>query len=224
MKPGVLATVIVLGTVSIAHAQSPTQGVFVSGTAFAAINLDTGARPVQPVSGLGSIDSGGTTAGGGGGIGTYLTPRWSVRFEFAFAGETDASSTLTSAAFTETLRVQSQIGHANVLVGYHPAPRGRVEMGYLGGVAFVHQRQHFFENITQQLPLPPGSFVPPFGLQTEAIVTNYRQAAVVGLDVAVSLSKRCAIVPGMRALAFSGTLVCSQASPCESRSEPAAAC
>lgn len=209
MKPGALATVIVLGTVSAAHAQSPTPGVFVSGNAFAAINLDTGARPVQPVSALGSIDSGGTTAGGGAGIGTYFKSRWSVRFELAFAGETDASSTLTSPTFTETLRVQSQIRHGNVLVGYHPAARGRVEMGYLGGVAFVYQRQHLFENTTVQFPfpfpLPPGSLVPS-GSQIESIVTSYRQAAVVGLDVAVSLSKRCAIVPGMRALAFSGML------------------
>jgi hypothetical protein len=182
--------------------------VFVSGNAFAAVNVDTGARPVQPVSGVASVDSGGTTAGGGAGIGTYLKSKWSVRFELAFAGETDASSTLTSPTFTETLRVQTQIRHANVLVGYHPAARGRVEMGYLGGVAFVYQRQHLFENTTVQLPfpLPPGSVVPPSGFQTEAIVTSYRQAAVVGLDVAVSLSKKCAIVPGMRALAFSGTL------------------
>ena len=80
-------------------------------------------------------------------------------------------------------------------------------MGYLGGVAFVYQRQHLFENTTVQFPfpLPPGSLVPS-GSQIESIVTSYRQAAVVGLDVAVSLSKTCAIVPGMRALAFSGTL------------------
>ena len=147
----------------------------------------------------------GTVAGGSGTIGTWLTPRFSIRFEFAALGNLESSTmyspsavlsgltpVLTVPVLTESLT--STIGErtAAVLAGVHTARRHGVQLGYLGGVVFVAQT---VTNVTTEsvTGFPSES--------TTAIAHSYGATAEVGMDADIAIGNHFSVVPEARLVA-----------------------
>ena len=95
----------------------------------------------------------GVTVGGGGRIGAFFTPVWSLEFGIdagkALSDERTRSlrnSTglpLPFPSFEYVARTSQQFTTASVLVGYHPVVRGRIQPGFRGGVSFVRAERQF---------------------------------------------------------------------------------
>jgi hypothetical protein len=91
---------------------------------------------------------------------------------------------------------------AAVLVGFHTNRRHHVQVGYLGGLMLLEERQHTLTQI---------SYVPPPGVsipiqRTENSTFTYRAAAAIGLDVDIELAAHVAVVPQIRTGVFTGNL------------------
>lgn len=157
----------------------------------------------------------GTVGGGGFTVGTFLAPRVSLRLETAFVGSLDSSYSQVTSNFAFfstgglsqilTNRTEEEFSQrsAAVLVGYHTGRRHRVQLGFLGGVAFLWQRQHSI--IEQTVP----TFAPLLLLRTERTeltATTYRPATAVGIDADIALARRVSLVPQMRVQAVAGLL------------------
>lgn len=195
-----------------ANAQSPTGTVFVTGSGFAHL------RWASTVQDRGTSASG-AAAGGGLGLGVHLRPRLSARVEWSMTGRIEdtwepaalpveplwtmlegalalpSTRLVVPTTFTETYEAKA----AFALLGYH-LYAGPVAFELLGGLGLVDER------ITQvtEVSLP---MLPPLpGYRNEFATSTYHAAAVVGLDAAVTLAGRAALVPQVRAFALNGAL------------------
>ena len=198
----VLLTVVALSLPVAARAQG-TPAWFVSAGVSAVFSQESGSRIVGPPDGRGTvIDRGGTTTSGIFGVGASLSPKWNLRFEFGLMGSVDFTSTTSTDLIVQTSRGESTRKVGSVLVGYLSPARGRVSVGFVGGVAFIHERQHVTveTEITTPVPVPPTFFD-----QAETEAWTYRQAPQVGIEAVVSATPRVAIVPAFNLIAYSGT-------------------
>ncbi len=199
-----------------AAAQSP---VYITGTGFADIKTFSGTE--GNLYGSGSSQLGGTTAGGGLRIGTFLHPRWSLELAIDVGGKTEGSTQypMILADIPTSLRVpdfKQRVRFLTVssVVGYHPAPRGRLRPGYLVGFSFVRgtyqsQYPNYYALATGALTrvnlgtVFPTIFPPPV-FTTETITSTENTSAVaLGFETAIDLQKHLSVVPEVRALAFS---------------------
>ena len=80
------------------------------------------------------------------------------------------------------------------LVRYHTAPRGRVQLGYLGGVLFLRLQRQFD---TQGPADTPISLIP-----RPLEVMDYGAAPVVGVDARITIAPHLSVVPAFHASAF----------------------
>ena len=211
-----LLCVTVFAFASAAAAQSP---VYITGTGFADIKTFSGTH--VSIYGPASSQLGGTTAGGGVRIGTFLHPRWTVELAVDAGGKTEGSSLypMPLANIPAGLRIPDfkqsvQFLTVSSVVGYHPAVRGRLRPGYLAGFSFVRgayrsQYPSYYAIATGVLTrldlssvfpivLPP----PVFTTQTVSSTEN-TGAVVLGFETAIDFGKHFAVVPEVRALAFS---------------------
>lgn len=162
------------------------------------------------------VSDGGTTAdpaanpsdqvlGGGFAVGTFLGPRVSARLEVALLSET-ALHTESVIGSVETLIVDRYIAGQtfSLLAGYHPPARGRVQVAYVAGVAFVRLREEFIQQIRREgfPPLIPASVDIIQGTQVV-----YGPTVMVGMDAAVRLSSHLDLVPQVRVTSASGLSV-----------------
>lgn len=185
-----------------AFAQTTDPGAFVTGGVFAAIDRASHSRSIQPP-GIETPDLGGTTVGGVFGAGIFLAPRWSASVEFTLGSETEgtATNTSTSGTTTQITNADVKLNLASVLLGYHHTPRGRIRLGLLAGMSFVHQTMHTVIEVTFNPPLP---LPPPINTRGEQEATTFRSAATVGLDVAIAATSNLDIVPNVRGHVMSG--------------------
>jgi hypothetical protein len=200
------------------------QTLFVDGGAFAGIERRPHIEIVPIVPGGEQPDLGGTVPGGVVSIGTWLAPRVSVRLEVALPGNletTDEQGTVyplafplgpsslgpdTSFSYSQRYKRSERIRSLSALVGYHTARRRGLQLGYLGGAAFlVGRRTETYEFgypvITNTIPI---GILPPMAQTT--IVNEYGVTATVGLDADVAVGSRLSLVPHVRAFAFSSGL------------------
>lgn len=194
-----------------AWAQPASGTVFISGAAFAAIEKAPEAKGI----GITAGDASGTVAGGALGIGVYLTPRVSARFEWSLTDALKESQHLgisplaaTSAAglvfpgttiVDQTYESRRSTAAGFALLGFHVAA-GRASVEVLGGLGLVHQDMTTSYDVR---------ILPAFGLpvpRTDYTASSYAAAAVVGADLAVGLTEHASIVPHVRAYALSGGL------------------
>ena len=167
----------------------------------------------------------GIAPGGGVRMGTFVHPLWSLELAV------DAGTSTTSAfrnpaeifpARSSTLRFPVPSNSTSFLtvstvVGFHPEARGRVRLGYLGGLTFVRG--------TYESNIPDFSYVPidisfisdsplsgalssvtfpvPRGTSRSVRRTDLATGALVGLEAVIDLRGRFALVPGVRAIVFS---------------------
>ena len=133
------------------------------------------------------------------GIGTFLTPRLSVRFETALPTMLSVNSVSSGTPVIESLRVAQTSRTADLLFGYHTSSARRVSVEYLGGVLFMSQKQ---DSISQVLTAG-GT---PLAAPSESDSYAYKSAAIAGADVSVALGRHLAVVPEFRVWSMTGTL------------------
>jgi hypothetical protein len=215
------ASIVFLSGVQSVVAQP---AVYVSGAAFADIKQFDSVEydPFVLASGDDfSLDA--TGLGGGIRVGTFLHPRWSL--ELAVDAGTRTTKELTnpytilgssSALRVPELSASTQFLTVSTVLGFHPAKRGRVHLGYLGGFSFVRGTHESalpdFRILTTGTStsrtsglgsLFPVTFPPiDFGSRTLKLVDN-SAGGILGVEAAIDLTTRLAAVPGVRAVVFS---------------------
>jgi hypothetical protein len=156
------------------------------------------------------------TAGGGGRVGVFLSPEWSVELGVD-VGRTLANSRTTiiqgppgltppAAPQPYTSGTTNSYGATSVLLGYHLPSHGRMHVGLLGGLSFMHRVSSYdspsVSTTTGYLVVPP-SQVPALVTtmtvtNTEYDVTNNVLTATVGAEAAIDVSDRVSIIPEIR--------------------------
>lgn len=209
----ILALTLVGLVPTIAAAQHDRGTVYISAGAFAAIEQAPSSAGFPGV----DTDASGTVPGGMLGIGVHLTPRVSARLEWSMTGELDIAQAYAYPALLQLepgvssmpiselsiyapgieSRRRTTSGYA--LLGYHVTGR-RLGLEVLGGVGLVN------EDTTSEYDvriLARAIFPSPM---PELKTSRYQAVAVVGADLAVSLTRRAAVVPSVRAYALNGGL------------------
>ena len=156
------------------------------------------------------------TIGGGGRIGAFFAPAWSLELGVDVAKEVREERTLSLrppigiVLPAASLRYQSGTRHrfsaASVLLGYHPPARGRIQAGFRGGVSFMHVERSLtsasISTVTNFPTLPGGLPVLRFDVVTSEItfITN-GLSGTVAAEAAITVWNRFAVVPEVRVLA-----------------------
>ena len=216
---GVSALLLCLLLPTLANAQTR---VYVTGEFFAeAMQLSRTTVSPELANGLSDLvnPDDGVTVGGGGRIGAFFTPVWSLEFGFdagKAVGDERTRSLGNSIGLPLPLpflqyvaRTSQQFTAASVLVGYHPVVRGRIQPGFRGGVSFVRAERQFtvasISTITVT-PIRPGGgsvivpTIPTISLETSlySAVSN-GLTATLAAEVAIDFTDHFGVVPEIRA-------------------------
>jgi hypothetical protein len=132
------------------------------------------------------------------GVGTFLTPRLSVRFEMTLPETLTATGSTSGTPVVESLRIAQTTRTGAVLFGYHTSSSREVSLEYLGGVLFVSQRQHSMSQVFTNTGTP-------LSAPMESDAYSYKSAAIAGADVNIALGRHVAVVPEFRAWSLAGT-------------------
>jgi hypothetical protein len=201
------------------HAQTR---VYVTGEFFAeAMQLSrTTVSPEMVEGGPDFVTPGdGVTVGGGGRIGAFFTPVWSLEFGFDAGKAIEDERTRSLANSTGLLlplptlqyvaRTSQQFTAASVLVGYHPVVRGRIQPGFRGGVSFMRAERQFTVaslSIVTTTPTRPGGggvivpILPTISIATsQYTAVNNGLTATLAAEAAIELSDHFSVVPEIRA-------------------------
>jgi hypothetical protein len=155
------------------------------------------------------------TLGGGGRIGAFFSPAWSLEVGVDVAKSVSEERTIAlrdpiGGIPLPTLQFQSSARHrfsaSSVLLGYHPPARGRIQAGFRGGVSFMHVERTFTTaSISTQtfFPLPGGlPAIPRFSILTSEVrVISNGLSGTVAAEAAIDVSNHFALVPEVRVLA-----------------------
>jgi hypothetical protein len=201
--------------------------IYVSGDVFAEVTrfsrlvspLEAGITDVSP--------SDGVSSGGGGRIGAFFSPEWSLELGVDLGKEISDTRTISVVvpvgfAFPPPApqyqsRTSSRFVATSVLIGYHPPARGRAQAGFRGGLSVMRIDSTFTSSsisftslsIASPSPLSPPVIVPP----TITVATNqiasigYGMFATLGGEVAIDVSRHFAVVPEVRAHVSLSTLL-----------------
>ena len=221
MTRDVLSFVLACGMLArptLATAQPARGTMFVSGIAIAAIESNPiyGSRDLFGVAGNENTS---TVAGGTLSLGVHLTPRISARAEwtltdtvrrdldnaqllavvaFGTLGSTPAELTLPPFAQTTTSAMRKR--EASALVAYHLGS-GRASLELVAGLGLINRRGDTVDEIRYTAPLF-GVTLPPS--RTESHFSSVDATAVVGLDLAFTLTDHASLVPQVRVYSQSG--------------------
>jgi hypothetical protein len=215
MRRGLFVCVVLCASVQPARAQTR---IYVTGDLFAEITRLS--RTTTPPGILGVVpETGprdGVTIGGGGRIGAFFRPAWSLELGLDFGKSFRQERTLAARVPVGVLfpsiplEYQSRTSHrfraSSVLVGYHPPARGRLQAGFRGGVSFMHTERMFtFTSISTSFisgPSFPGGIVttPTVSLVTEDYTTVANGlSATLAAEAAIGVWDHFAVVPEVRA-------------------------
>ncbi len=189
---GFVAIVLLAGVPRPASAQSrTTERLYVSASLLADIKRFAG-DPADPV-----LD--GESLGGGLTIGTTLRPRWDLQVGIDIPGfsatSRDRSVTLGRSEFFLQSVTENRGVSVATLVRFRAAPRGRVQLGYLGGVTLVRLRRDVHTEATDGTP---SGLIP----RPESRV-DYSAAPTIGIDAQIAAGDHLSFVPGVHATVFS---------------------
>jgi hypothetical protein len=209
---------ILLATAGTVFAQS---SAYITGMAYADIKRfgsSGGVIYYYPYGNDYSLD--GTAAGGGLRIGTFLHPKWTLELSVDDEGSTKLSIpnpygpviAIFPPVRLPDLKASSQFLTVSTTIGFHPAPHGPVKLGYFAGFSLI--RSKYRSDLDVILPLAatalatpglPPIPIPDVLLARPTAVTQITNTsgAVLGLEAAIDLTKRFAIVPEVRAVTFS---------------------
>ena len=197
-----------------AHAQS---SAYVAGAAFADIR-EFGSSRDAVYYGVTDDSASGAAAGGGLKIGTFLHPRVSLEMSVDVAAKktVDISDPYLILAtypvgLAPDLKASAEFLTVGATLGYHPPTNRRVHFGYRGGVAFIrgvyqtpYPGYYALAAVTSSIALPPPYpttiYPPPFTMVTERQLSA---GLTLGMEAAVDVTKRIAVVPEIRLTTFS---------------------
>ena len=141
-------------SVSVQPARAQTR-IYVAGDLFAEIT-QLSHTTTPDILGRASVATprDGVTVGGGGRIGAFFTPTWSLELGIDVGKTISDERTLEARLpigiplnLFPRLEYQSRTSHrysaSSVLLGYHPPSRGRIQAGFRGGVSFMHTERMF---------------------------------------------------------------------------------
>ena len=138
------------------------------------------------------------TIGGGG----FIAPHWTLGAELDFGARSTATRT-TSVTISGVPRAihtsySSRRRGASALIGYQTSRHRGVQMGYYVGLCFSTVRREVGSDAEAIIVQPPAT----------SVFTDRPVGAIVGIDVAIYIARRVAVVPALRAqgLALSGDL------------------
>jgi hypothetical protein len=209
--------VICVGLLFLTQTASADTRVYVSGDLFAEITrLSRTIGPDSTTFGDIADPGDGVTIGGGGRIGAFFAPSWSLELGLDVAKEVSEERTLSLrppiglALPAPSLRYQSRTRHrfsaSSVLLGYHPATRGRIQAGFRGGVSFMHVERSLtsasISTVTVLPTLPGGLPASRIDVVTSefTFITN-GLSGTVAAEAAIGVSSHFAVVPEVRVLA-----------------------
>jgi hypothetical protein len=187
----------------IGHArvvQAQTGGAYVSVSALDDVKRFSGDPATDMLSGHG--------VGASVAIGSSVADHWDVELGVDFPRFTEAtqSSTVTVRRQIITLdaATKNRTLAVTALIRYRAIRRGRLQIGYLGGLSFLRLQRRFE---TQAPDGTPASLIP----RPQELV-DYGPAPVLGIDARIALGPRLSVVAAVQASAFafrevSGVLV-----------------
>ena len=205
--------------VLVARASSAQPSLYVAGAGFSDIKLFGTGTIYYPVSNAPTLNS--TGAGGGVRVGTFLHPK--VSLEFAVDAGTKSETSFQYPvqilaiypAPSYQLKASASFVTVNTVLGYHPAARGRVRFGFLGGLSIVRGT---YKSDLPGYVLPAATFTesrslvtPVLGFTPTALFApprSYTQhdlaaGGILGFEAAFELTDRLAVVPEIRSVIFS---------------------
>ncbi|PYQ94589.1 MAG: hypothetical protein DMF96_25395 [Acidobacteria bacterium] len=153
----------------------------------------------------------GVTAGGGGRVGAFFSPEWSLELGVDLARTISDARTLTVRLPAGLFfpfpppqyqsRTSTRFSATSVLAGYHPPARGRIHTGFRGGISLMHtERVSTTANISSvftslgRVPAVPRISV----LTTEATTIGNGLTATLAAEAAIEASRHFAVVPELR--------------------------
>ena len=174
-----------------AEAQSPiVESAYVTGGTFLGVKRFSG----DPTEGV----LNGEATGGAIAVGTSIGSRWDLQVGLDVTGfsETRRPRDITFQRDTITLTsvAENQVVSVATLLRFRAAPRGRLRLGYLGGLSFVRMHRRFHTDA------PDGT---PTGLiprPDERV--DYSAAPTVGIDARIAVSDHLSVIPGIHACVF----------------------
>ena len=215
--PRLVLTLLVVSFAASARAQS----AYVAGT----IGADVSRVTHTDANFYASSPDGGETLSGSVRVGTTIGPRWGVELEFVQSGRSHdqltplvsplATTNSTTPAPVITLPgftfssdspnvipirfVQSDVrqSHSDLdaLIWARQAVGGRVDLVYLGGVAFSRQRTEITQNFPTILqlfaPLPPNSAF-------RSTTISYGTRPLAGIEARIRFTSHVRLIPGVR--------------------------
>ncbi len=228
MRPRGLTTA--LGSILILTLMASTasaQSLYIGGTAIADIRrFDSVELDPRALSILGDISSrDGIAAGGGLRVGTFLHPLWSLelavdagdRITSAFLNPIERLPTRSSTLRLPEISTSTSFVTVSTVVGFHPEKAGRVRLGYFGGLALVRGKYEttfpdfsyfpidveFFAELGSIPGLSSVQLPAPTVASQTLRHSDNSAGAVLGFEAAVDVTRRFAVVPGIRTIVFS---------------------
>ncbi|PYR43446.1 MAG: hypothetical protein DMF95_25780 [Acidobacteria bacterium] len=212
MKRTLVVCVALSVALNLARAASAQTRIYVSGDLFAEITRMSRTTVTPDEIGLsitGPVD--GVTAGGGGRIGAFFSPEWSLELGVDLARTISDARTLTVRLPAGLFfpfpppqyqsRTSARFSATSVLAGYHPPARGRIHTGFRGGISLMHtERVSTTANISSvftslgRVPAVPRISV----LTTEATTIGNGLTATLAAEAAIEASRHFAVVPELR--------------------------
>jgi hypothetical protein len=201
---------------------------YVSGDLFADVRRMS--RVTSPLD-SGTIDTSppdSVSVGGGGRIGAFFSPEWSLELGVDAGKETSATRTVSiplPAGFPVAVptprfdsRTSGRFVATSVLIGYHPRARARARAGFRGGLSVMRTDATFtsvsssiitpFPVVTITSPLAPPVILQPITVTTNEIArVAYGMFATLAGEVAIDISSHFAVVPEVRAHVNTSTLL-----------------
>ena len=192
--------------------------IYVSGDLFA--EAPKFSRTLTSPDNFGTSDStvppDGVAVGGGGRIGAFLSPEWSVELGVDIGQKFDNRRTTTITGVVGitpvptpqlfTSETTNRYSATSVLLGYHPPAHGRVHAGFRGGLSFMHRTASYLSPTVSESSafLPGTTSSPPQPVTILTVISNEYDStlnvltATVGAEAAVDVSDHFAIVPEIR--------------------------
>lgn len=220
----------------LAASPAQAQRLFIEGSAFAGIErrvtqeVETIVTPsTQGGTSTPVPDINGTVVGGTFTIGTWVAPRVTLRLETSWPGEVEdrVERTLTIPGAGPVPVLTSSIARQSwdrartfaALVGYHTTRRRGVQLGYVGGAAFVWRTLRQREVTTSStlsgggLVIGPGGMVRPQPIIVipvertfDSTTTIYGVSAAVGMDADIAIGSSFSAVPQIRVIGMNSGL------------------
>jgi hypothetical protein len=215
------ALLVCLALIAASRPARAQARIYVSGDVFAEITRLSRTTVTPDEFGLSnSAPLDGVTAGGGGRVGAFFAPEWSLELGVDLGRTISHAETVSLPIRTGIVfpfpvpqfqsRTSTRFSATSVLAGYHPPSRGRVHAGFRGGLSLMHTvRTSTSANIstlsTTVLTVVPGLPVPvPLPTPTLSVVSNdvttigNGLTATLAAEAAIEVSRHFAVVPEMR--------------------------